>query len=155
MSTHYQGTESERLALDAYIKLSRAAEATGRRINDYLHERNLTTSQFGVLEALYHLGPMPVGRVGEKILRSSANMTLVIENLVRRGLVARTRPPEDRRAIVVDLTDEGRVLIAGLMPDHVAGVVAAFECLTAGEQATLAALCRKLGQANSHKRSDT
>lgn len=146
MATHYQGSETERLALDAYIKLSRAAESTGQHINGHLHERQLTTSQFGVLEALYHLGPMPVGQVGEKILRSSANMTLVIDNLVKRGLVARTRRPEDRRTIEVSLTEEGHRLIADMMPGHVAGVVAAFGVLNAEEQATLAALCRKLGR---------
>lgn len=148
MGTHYQGTAVERQALDTYIKLSRAAESTGQRINEHLHAWHLTTSQFGVLEALYHLGPMPVGQVGEKILRSSANMTLVIDNLVRRGLVERMRRADDRRSIQISLTPEGRALIAEILPEHVAGVVAAFGALSPEEQATLAALCRKLGQAN-------
>jgi MarR family 2-MHQ and catechol resistance regulon transcriptional repressor len=149
MPTHYQGTEKERTALDAYIKLTRAGESVNQRINSRLHEHNLTTSQFGVLEALYHLGPMPVGQVAEKILRSSANLTLVIDNLVKRGLVARERRAEDRRSVEVSLTEDGRALIAGMMPQHVARVVAAFDALSADEQATLAALCRKLGRAGS------
>lgn len=148
MGTHFEGTAVERQALEAYIKLSRAAESTGQRINDHLHTWQLTTSQFGVLEALYHLGPMPVGQVGEKILRSSANMTLVIDNLVRRGLVERTRRADDRRSIEISLTPEGRGLIAEILPEHVAGVVAAFGVLSPEEQLTLAAICRKLGRAN-------
>ncbi|MBP8947468.1 MAG: MarR family transcriptional regulator [Candidatus Promineofilum sp.] len=145
MATHYPGNAAERRALDAYIKLSRAAEAVSNRVNDHLHARGLTVSQFGVLEALYYRGPMPVGQLAEKILRSSANLTLVVDNLAKRGLVARERRPDDRRSIEVSLTDDGRALIAGLMPGHVDGVVAAFALLTAEEQTVLAALCRRLG----------
>jgi MarR family 2-MHQ and catechol resistance regulon transcriptional repressor len=147
MGTHYQGTAEEKLALDSYIKLARAAESVGRRVNDHLQEVRLTTSQFGVLEALYHRGPMQVGQLGEKILKSSGNMTLVIDNLEKRGLVRRDRREDDRRCVEVYLTAEAGELIEQLLPGHVAGIVAAFAVLTAEEQATLAALCRKLGLA--------
>ena len=145
MSTHYQGNEKEKRALDTYIKLTRATESTNRRINDHLHSYDLTVSQFGVMEAIYHLGPMPVGQLAHKILRSSANLTLVIDNLVKRGLAVRERRDDDRRTVHISLTERGRELIAELLPPHVAGVVAAFDVLSPQEQATLAALCRKLG----------
>lgn len=147
MGTHYQGTTEERLALDTYIKLARAAESVGRRVNDHLLDVNLTTSQFGVLEALYHRGPLTVGQLGEKILKSSGNMTLVIDNLEKRGLVRRERRPDDRRSIVVHLTAAGREQVEQLLPGHVAGIVAAFGVLTGAEQEMLAGLCRKLGLA--------
>lgn len=146
MSTHYQGTEKEKQALDTFIKLTRAAESVNRRVNEHLHAYDLTVSQFGVLEALYHLGPMPVGQLAGKILRSSANLTLVVDNLVKRGLATRERRDDDRRTVQISLTDEGRGLIAGLMAPHVAGVVAEFDVLSAEEQTTLAALCRKVGR---------
>lgn len=145
MGTHYQGTAVEIMALNTYIKLSRATEAVTTQINAHLNEHHLTLSQFGVLEALYHLGPMQVGQLGEKILRSSGNMTLVIDNLVKRGLVVRQRREDDRRCIDIHLTPVGEALIAGIMPAHVAQVVAAIGVLTAAEQEQLAALCRKLG----------
>ena len=143
MPTHYQGSEAERRALDTYIKLTRAAEAVNVHVNERLHTSGLTVSQFGVLEALYFRGPMPVGQLAEKILRSSANLTLVVDNLVRRGLVERARRADDRRCVDVSLSAEGRALIAGLMPGHVAGVVNALAALSAEEQLTLAALCRR------------
>lgn len=145
MPTHYDGTEREKLALDTYIKLDRAADAVNRRVNGHLQETGLTVSQFGVLEAIYHLGPMSVGQIAAKVLCSSANLTMVIDNLVKRGLASRERRPDDRRAVIVSLTDDGRKLIAGLMPAHVAGVVTTFGILSPEEQATLSALCRKLG----------
>ncbi|MCA9868407.1 MAG: MarR family transcriptional regulator [Anaerolineae bacterium] len=147
MATHYAGTAAERQALDTFIKLSRAAESVNRRVNDHLRAYDLSVSQFGVLEALYHLGPLPVGQVADKILRSSANLTLVVDNLVKRGLVVRERRANDRRTVEISLTDGGRALIAAIMPAHVTGVVDAFAPLSPDEQATLAALCRKLGLA--------
>lgn len=145
MPTHYPGTKQERTALDTYIKLTRATESVNQQLHAHLHEYNLTISQFGVLEALYHLGPMPVGRVAEKILRSNANLTLVVDNLAKRGLVHRERRISDRRSVEVSLTDEGRSLVARLMPEHVTRIVGAFATLSTDEQQTLAALCRKLG----------
>jgi MarR family transcriptional regulator, 2-MHQ and catechol-resistance regulon repressor len=151
MGTHYQGTPIETLALDSYIKLSRAAETVTVRINAHLlAEHHLTTSQFGVLEALYHLGPLHVGQLGEKILRSSGNMTLVIDNLARRDLVARRPKTEDRRCIEIHLTPAGAGLIEAIMPGHVAQVVTTMRALTAEEQQTLAALCRKLGRGQTN-----
>lgn len=147
MATHYAGTAAERQALDTFIKLSRAAESVNRRVNDHLRAYDLSVSQFGVLEALYHLGPLPVGQVADKILRSSANLTLVVDNLVKRGLVVRERRANDRRTVEISLTDGGQALIAAIMPAHVTGVVDAFAPLSPDEQATLAALCRKLGLA--------
>jgi MarR family 2-MHQ and catechol resistance regulon transcriptional repressor len=149
MSTHYEGTAEEVTALDLYIKLSRAAESTGQRINQHLQEENLTTSQFGVLEALYFLGPLQLGQLAHKVLKSSGNMTLVIDNLVKRGLVTRQRREDDRRCIDVRLTERGSALIEAIFPRHVAGVVDTMRALSPAEQQQLAALCRKLGLATT------
>ena len=145
MGSRYRGAPDEVLALDAYIKLSRAAEATENNINQHLKDHNLTTSQFGVLETLYHLGSLQTGQLGEKILKSSGNMTLVIDNLVKRGLVRRQRLEDDRRCVEIRLTEQGRSLVKKILPDHVQRVVIAFAALTPAEQAQLGTLCRKLG----------
>lgn len=145
MGTHYQGTSEERRALDLYIKLSRAAESVNQRVNRHLQDVNLTVSQFGVLEALYHLGPMTPGVLCDKILRSTGNLTLVIDNLEKRRLVARTQNPEDRRSTIIVLTAAGKALIEEVLPRHVATVVQEAAVLTPEEQSQLATLCRKLG----------
>lgn len=149
MGTHYIGSHQERMALDAYIKLSRATESVSIKINQHLHSHNLSTSQFGVLEALYHLGQLQVGQLGEKILKSSGNMTLVIDNLERRNLIRRIRRKDDRRCIEIQLTEQGKTLIESILPGHVAGIVDAFGALTEEEQFLLGELCRKLGLANN------
>jgi MarR family 2-MHQ and catechol resistance regulon transcriptional repressor len=113
-------------------------------------ERNtigdLTFSQFAVLEALYHLGPMTAGEVGQKILKSGGNMTLVIDNLERDGLVRRERDANDRRVIHVHLTEAGSSKLESVLPGHVAALVDEFKILSAKEQETLGELCKKLGR---------
>jgi MarR family transcriptional regulator, 2-MHQ and catechol-resistance regulon repressor len=149
MPTHYPGTPRERLALDTYIKLARAGAAVDARVNRPLAEHGLTVSQFGVLEALWHLGPLSQRQLGRKILKSSGNVTTVIDNLCRLGLVTRGADPGDRRVRRVALTDAGRRRVAEVLPDHVARVVRALAALDADEQATVARLLRKLGHANA------
>lgn len=72
-------------------------------------------------------------------------MTLVVDNLVRRGLVTREQDAADRRSVVVSLTEDGRQLVERIFPDHVQKVVAAVSVLTTAEQEQLGELCRKLG----------
>ena len=147
MGTHYTGTEEERRALDTYIKLSRAAESVTQRINAHLRNYELTISQFGALEALYHLGSLPTGELGTKILKSSGNMTLVVDNLVNRGLVTRQRREDDRRCVDVHLTEAGAALVRSIMKPHVGQVVESLSSLSATQQEELATLCRTLGLA--------
>ena len=145
MGTHHEGPERERRALDAYIKLVRATDAVSDRVHRHLVARRLTVSQFGVLEALYHLGPLTQGVLAQKILKSGGNLTTVTDNLARRGLVRRARGGANRRFVTVTLTPAGRRLVASVFPDHVREVVAAFRGLAPREQETLSRLCRRLG----------
>lgn len=145
--THYEGTDDERRALDTYIKLMRASETVATHIKRLLAEQNLTISQLGILEALLHLGPLCQTDLGTKLLKSSGNITTVVDNLEKRGLVRRDRNRDDRRYVDVSLTDEGRELIEGYFPEHVREIHQVISPLTAEEQQELGRLCRKLGLA--------
>ena len=146
MGTRYLGTKEEVLALDTYVKLVRATETVSNRIHRHLAETDLTVSQFGVLEALLHLGPLYQRDLAEKLLKSGGNMTLVIDNLEKRELVKREREAGDRRCIKVCLTEKGKQLISQVFPSHVAAVVNQMNILTPGEQEELAQLCKRLGK---------
>lgn len=155
MPTHYDGEPAERAALEAYIKLWRAAHAVEGAANRHLADHGLTLSQFSVLEALYHLGPLGQRVLAQKILRSSGNLTLVIDNLERDGLVRRERGARDRRMVTVHLTERGQALITRIIGPHVQGIVGVFSALDAGELTQLAALCRKLGLSLADKTADS
>ncbi len=150
MATHYNGTETERLALDAYIKLMRSTVAVNARLFPVLlAEFGITPSQLGVLEALSHLGPMPHCALAAKLLVSASNLTTVIDNLERDGLVKRERDPNDRRVSITSLTPAGEERLASFFPSHVARLVAAMSGLEPDEQEELGRLCRKLGRSAS------
>ena len=147
MATHYDGTETEKLALDAYIKLMRSTVAVNARLFPVLQaEFGVTPSQLGVLEALSHLGPMPHCALAAKLLVSASNLTTVLDNLERVGLVKRERDTADRRVSITSLTPAGEARLASFFPAHVARLVEAMSGLDADEQAELGRLCRKLGR---------
>lgn len=145
MPVRHAGTPREALALATLVKLMRATESVAAELQRGLAGTGLTPGQLGVLEALLHLGPMHACELGRKLLRSNANMTTVLDNLERAGLVTRTRGRDDRRFVTIELTTEGRRLIERVFPLHAARVADAFQVLTAAEQEELGRLCRKLG----------
>lgn len=132
-------------ALNTYTKLMRAAESVTSRVHRVLAAPKLTISQFGVLEALHHKGPLCQKDIAAKILKSTGNITLVIDNLEKLGLVKRVRDSEDRRYLTVHLTETGTELIAKVFADVEAAIVAEFAALAEEEQKILGSLCKKLG----------
>ncbi|HDS74145.1 MAG TPA: MarR family transcriptional regulator [Firmicutes bacterium] len=145
MATRYRGTDDEVSALNAFIALQRAADALNAKLAPRIREYGLTDSQFGVLEALYHLGPMHQNELGAKLLKSGGNMTLVIDNLEKRGFVRRVRSETDRRYITVHLTGNGEELIARVFPEHAAAIADLMSVISPEERETLRRLARAVG----------
>ncbi len=148
MSTKHAGTVEEQRALNLFIALTRSADWLQKGALHYAPlPETLTLTQFGVLEALYHLGPMCQAEVGEKLLKTKGNVSVVIERLVGRGLVERSAKEGDRRYVVIKLTTVGRNLIQGYFPMIAAGFARAASSLTIKEQEALTRLSLKLGKA--------
>jgi MarR family transcriptional regulator, 2-MHQ and catechol-resistance regulon repressor len=146
MPTHYAGTPTENRTLDTFIKLTRCTNSVLARLAERNTLDDLTPSQFAVLEALYHLGSMNQGQISAKVLKSGGNMTTVVDNLERDGLVRRERSTHDRRVVQVHITQAGRRKIEAVLPGHIAALVEEFSVLSAREQETLSRLCKKLGK---------
>jgi MarR family 2-MHQ and catechol resistance regulon transcriptional repressor len=145
MGTHYTGSSSEKTTLNTFIKLMRATESINNRLNKHLAEVDLTVSQFGTLEALYHLGPLNQRAIAEKLLKSGGNITMVIDNLEKSGYVTRKKDPQDRRAVLIHLTKEGDEFISEFFPRHLDKIKQEFSVLNDSEKKELAAMCKKLG----------
>jgi len=146
MPTHFIGSRAEMRTLDTFIKLTRCTNSLFTRLSERNTLGDLTPSQFAVLEALYHLGSLTQGEVSTKVLKSGSNMTTVIDNLERDGLVRRERDAKDRRVINVHLTEAGSGKVDAVLPKHVGALVEEFSVLSASEQLTLGELCKKLGK---------
>lgn len=144
MGTRHRGSIEEINALNTFIKLQRAAESVSARVHGLLPE-GLTVTQFGVLESLHHIGPLCQGELAEKLLRSGGNLTLVVDNLEKAGLVVRERDPADRRFVVVKLTDKGGAFIAEIFPKVAANITREMNRLSSTELLDLGRLCKKVG----------
>jgi len=140
-----QTSPVEAIALDAYIKLMRAADAVTARAHTVL-PKGLTIPQFAVLEVLLHRGSLCQSEIAAKVLKSAGNLTLVVDNLERDGHVTRQRDPKDRRFVTVSLTPQGRAFIGELFPQVAAAITRELSGLTMAEQATLAELCKRAGR---------
>ncbi len=139
-------TEEEDRALRVWISLARCYATFARAVACKVAEYDLTAPQFGVLEALLHLGPLSLGELAEKLLVTGGNITYVMDRLEAQGLVVRERSGNDRRVIRAHLTSKGRATIEGVFPGHVQFIRGLVENLSSNEQDDLRELLKLLGK---------
>lgn len=136
--------EKNDVNLKLVIALSRTHLDFNRNLQTFLNKFGLTVAQFGVLESLYHLGPMRVCEIIEKTLSTSGNMTVVIRNLERASFVAREVDVNDKRSFNILITEEGTRLIEEVFEKHLDMIDAFFTRLDIEERQTLQMLLKKL-----------
>ncbi|MBE7413472.1 MAG: MarR family transcriptional regulator [Leptospiraceae bacterium] len=151
MGTHFKGSQTEIQALDCFIKLMRASESVNYRTGKYINKIGLSPSQFGVLESLFHLGPMCQNELGKKLLKSGGNITMVLNNLEKRGWIERKRETKDKRYISVHLSHSGKKFISEIFPRQVQIITEEMSKLSKAEQEDLSRICKKLGIENFEK----
>jgi MarR family 2-MHQ and catechol resistance regulon transcriptional repressor len=136
---------SEDAALKLWVVLSRARAAVAKHAEADVARHGLTGTEFGILEALYHVGPLLLGELQRKILVSSGGVTYLVDQLEKKGLVERRECREDRRARYAALTPDGEKLMDRIFPEHARTIARALSGLTAGETAQATALLRTMG----------
>ncbi|MEO7360916.1 MAG: MarR family transcriptional regulator, partial [Gemmatimonadaceae bacterium] len=138
-------TAEQQRALQFWVKLSRAHNAISARASTDVARHGLTIAEFGILEALYHRGPMLLGEVQKRILVSSGGITFLVDRLTAKGLVERRQCDSDRRARYATLTPMGERLVADVFPQHADAIVEAMSGLDAQELDEACRLMRKVG----------
>ena len=129
-----------------FLVLWKAARAVESYAEKSITELEMCGSDFAILEALLHKGPLPVNEIGKKVLLTSGSITVAIDRLESKGLVERRASGADRRAKIVHLTKPGKELIARVYADHAADMERiASASLTKAERETLIRLLKKIG----------
>ena len=129
-----------------WLVLWKAARAVTAYAEMSVSQLEICGSDFGVLEALLHRGPLPVNQLGRKILLTSGSITTAVDRLEVKGLVERRAHGTDRRARVVHLTKAGRNMIARAYADHAADMERlAAASLHRKERETLIRLLKQIG----------
>lgn len=127
------------------LVLWKAEKAVERIDLESIAGTGLNVSDFAIMEVLFHKGPMPIGRIGEKVLLTSGSMTAAVDRLERGGLVHRAKKQEDARCCEVDLTRKGRRVIAAAFARHAENLEKLAAVLTPEERDALVRLLKKLG----------
>lgn len=147
MGTKFKGSQEEVRALNAFITLMRSADSVSDFAHRHLKEHELTISQFAALEALYHCGELCLGDLAGKLMRSEGSITSVVDGLEKKKLLRRKQAADDKRFVNVHLTEEGKILMDRILPDHVKLITRRFGVITPEQQDLLRDICRQLGKA--------
>jgi MarR family 2-MHQ and catechol resistance regulon transcriptional repressor len=139
-------------ALALWVKLARAFATFDRLVAEDVRRFDLTLPQFGVIECLGHLGPMTLGDLSRKHLTSCGNMTVVVDNLEKEGLVERRQAEGDRRTTYAHLTTRGRSTFRKTFPAHARRIRDIASVLSPREQDELSFLLKKLGRSLAEQR---
>ncbi len=130
--------------LRLWSSLSSCYQAVKRKVETLLHEKGLSLPQFNVLQLLSGQSPLSISTVMEKIQSTPGNMTVVIENLARDGMIEKARDDRDKRVNLVSITQKGRSVLKELYPPHIINIQNLFNCLDPREKSALNDLSLKL-----------
>ena len=129
-----------------WLVLMKAFQALMPHAAESIERTELGDSDFRVLEALLHKGPLPVNALGPKVWLTPGSISVAVDRLVKKGLVSRKDHPGDRRVRQVELTAKGRALIARGFKGHAAAMETVVSVLSKNERLTLLRLLKKLGK---------
>jgi DNA-binding MarR family transcriptional regulator len=94
----------------------RAANLVLPQFEALFADNELTFSQWAVLMALREWRASTSGEIARHICHDAGSLTRLIDQLERRGLIARLRSDTDRRVVTLTLTPRGAELVESLMP---------------------------------------
>ncbi|HLS10206.1 MarR family transcriptional regulator [Lentibacillus sp.] len=136
----------ENLSLKAFVVLMKAAKSLTEYVKKDISRYDMKTSDFAVLEALYHKGNLTVKQISEAVLINAGSMTYVIDKLEAKDLLERRPCKDDRRAVYIHITEKGKQLMNDIFPKHQEAIEEVFQELTADEKKTVIDLLKRIGQ---------
>src|SRR5216110_3836936 len=129
-----------------WLVFMKAFQALLPHAAESIERTDLGDSDFRVLEVLLNKGPLPVNTIGPKVWLTPGSISVAVDRLVKKGLVARKERTNDRRVRQVELTAKGRALITRGFREHAAAMETAVNVLSKNERLTLLRLLKKLGK---------
>jgi len=129
-----------------WLVMMKAMRALTRYATAGIEETGLGLSDFGVLEALLHKGPLPVNTIGPIVDLTPGSISIAVDRLFAKGLVSRVESGEDRRVRIVALTQRGRDLIAPAFRKHAGQMRRLFSELSPEELLSFEVALKRIGK---------
>lgn len=130
-------------ATHAHIVFKKAERVISTHTGKVIRSNNLTDSQFSVIDVLYTKGEMRICTLLNTILATSGNMTVILKNMERDGLIYRKKDDDDKRAFLVGLTEKGKKLFEKILPSHRSEIEKLYSILSDEEKASLISILKK------------
>src|SRR5690242_7355981 len=130
----------------AWLVMMKAMQAISRYALADIEKAGLGDSDFRVLEALLHKGPLPVNTIGPKVNLTPGSISIAVDRLYSKGLVTRVESAEDRRIRIVALTPSGKELIIPIFRKHAADIRRVFAEMPSTELEQLESALKKVGR---------
>ncbi|KPH75209.1 MULTISPECIES: MarR family winged helix-turn-helix transcriptional regulator [Bacillaceae] len=137
---------SENLSLKAFVVLLKANKTLAELIKKDISSHGMRTSDFTVLEALYHKGQQTIKQITQSVLINTGSITYVIDKLEKKGLLERTPCKDDRRVVYIQLTDQGIKLMEEIFPLHQQVIENVFEGVTNEEKKIVIDVLKRVGK---------
>ena len=128
-----------------WLVLMRSHRALTLLAEESIRKAGLCLTDFAALESLLHKGPLTISEIQDKVLLASGSMTAAVDRLEKLGLVIRKSSPTDRRARVVELTQQGKRLAASCFEQHAKDLEALMSVLSDREKEQAYRSLKKLG----------
>ena len=138
-----QGTQEPE---HVWLVMMKAMRALTRYAAAGIEETGLGLSDFGVLEALLHKGPLPVNAIGPIVDLTPGSISVAVDRLHAKGLVSRVESGEDRRVRIVALTPSGNDLIVPAFRKHSGQMRRVFSELSPEELRGFEVALKKIGK---------
>lgn len=135
-------------SLKALVGIKRTNDTLDRIVKQDMKNYGLNITEFAVMELLYHKGDQPIQKVKQRILIASSSTTYVVDQLVKKGYVARRQDVQDKRITYAVLTENGHELMERIFPQHAETIEQAFSILDDEELAIFLRALKKIS-ANS------
>lgn len=133
-------------AAHVWLIMLKALNVIARQLDADLERSGVSNTDFRVMEALLHKGPLPVNVIGPKVNLTPGAISVAVDRLEVRGLVARAEGKRDRRVRVVALTNEGEKVISPVYHRHAVLLEQIFEPLSENQRLSLENMLKLLGR---------
>ncbi|GEL78593.1 MarR family winged helix-turn-helix transcriptional regulator [Tenuibacillus multivorans] len=132
-------------SLKLFVVLSKASRTLLDLAETDMERYGLNPTEFATLELLYHRGPQPLQKIGDRILLTSGSITYVVNSLEKKGYLDRVRSEDDRRVTYAQITDKGQALLGDIFPEHWLEIQRIVSGLSGEEKQQAIKLLKKLG----------
>lgn len=141
-----QYDENIALSLSTWVELMKAFSKIRSLEMELIEANGLTIGQFSLLELLYHRGSQSVGAATALAMSTPGNMTVVVKNLAKQGMIVVDKDPNDKRVSTLSISEKGSALMKNLFPEHSKRIDRFLSGLDNDEKEVVKKLLRKLNK---------